>query len=289
MKYRRLVAYGCILLILIIPFQSIPSSGSFQNLSSRGVNWNPNSPPRTFEDLFFPHWFENGTYEFDVPEYMHKFKLASTNIWAKYYQYGAEKGRKASIKVSDNRGVIYWNFNNTNDVNGAPIGGPGRYKGCIEGTKLIIKITGKSLIQFGIWGSWFENIIEGGVYNITFPGKRIALYMDYYNPTNIHTFYFKASKPVYAYLFGWDGKLLSYTTEASKEGSVTEPYDATPFLVFVRPDNVEGNITVQFWMGYEEKKVDYTGVAIMAGVFILIVVVGYVYAKRSIYGKGGRK
>jgi len=287
MEHKQIIAFACISMLLLLTVQGIASNATTQKISLRAPAYNPNTPPKTFEDLFFPHWFENGTYTFSVPEYMHHFYLASTLWWAKYYQYGTEYGRPAFLKIYDNDGIVYWKDNNSQYDQ--PIGAPGNYSGAIKGTKLIISIKGKALIQFGIWGSWFENIIDGGKYNVTFPGSKIALYMDYYNPTNKHTFYFKASEPVYAYLFDASGNLIDHTEKAVKSGSVTEPYDATPFLTFVKPEGEKGNVTVQFWMNYEQKKVDYTGVGLMAGIFLLIAVVAYFYAKRSVYGKGRRK
>ncbi len=287
---RVLITFACISMLVFVPVYGVLSHTGTEKVNLRAEEYNPNSPPKTFEDLFFPHWFENGTYTFTVPEYMHRYNVALTNIWAKYYQYGAEKGRPASLEVYDDTGVVYWSFNNSNSAKGAPVGGPGRYHGTIKGNKILIKITGKSIIQFGVWGSWFENILEGGTYNITFPRKTIALYMDYYNPTNKHTFYFKASQPVYAYLFGWDGKLLSYTSKPVKEGYVTEPYDASPFLVFEQGGNESGNITVQFWMGYTpENETDYSGVFIVLGVFVAMASIAYIFSRKSIYGTNRRR
>lgn len=267
--------------------QVIPSTEGEKIIPTRAPVYNPNSPAKTFEDLFFPHWFENGTYTFNVPGYMHKFKLAETLEWAKYYQYGAENGRFAVCNITDNLGNSYGGINNT--AYGVPIGGSGRCNNSISGSKLIISVKGKIMIQFGIWGSWFENIIEGGVYNITFSGSKIALYMDYYNPTNRHTFYFKASQPIYAYLFDASGNLIDHTDKPQKEGSVTEPYDATPFLVFIRPMGIEGNITVQFWMGYKEKKLDYDGVFIVLGVFVAMATIAYIFSRKSVYGTNERR
>ena len=277
---------GVAIMIFAIFFLGIVDANS----SNKPKFYNPSERPRTFEDLFLPHWFENGTYSFDVPEYMHKHPFANTFLWAMYYQYGYEKGRKAEIKVSDDKGNVYIFTNNSNTVNGTPIGGPGRYKTPISGKEIIIKIKGKILLQFGVWGDWFEDIIEGGKYSITFSGSKIALYMDYYNPTDVHTFYFKASRPIYAYLLSWDGKLMDYIDKSVREGHLTEACDSSPFLTFIRPDGVEGNITVKFWAGYEPpKQVDYTGVLLILGIVTFMVAVAYIVSKRLVYGKRRRE
>ncbi|EDY36718.1 hypothetical protein ABOONEI_1639 [Aciduliprofundum boonei T469] len=109
--------------------------------------------------------------------------------------------------------------------------------------------------------------------------------MDYYNPTNLNTFYFKSSQPVYAYLFDAEGRLIDHTEKPVKEGSVTEPYDASPFLTFIRPNGENGNVTVQFWVGYEEKKSSPTGAFIVIGILVVIAVAMYIYAKRAVYEK----
>ncbi len=287
MHIKEIIAFACISVLLLLTVQGIAANETVEKISLRAPAYNPSTPPKTFEDLFFPHWFENGTYTFSVPEYMHHFKLAETFEWDPSYQYGYEHGKIGICNITDNLGHQYAGINNT--AYGVPVGGPGRCNNPIYGSQITIKVRGKIMIQFGIWGSWFENIIEGGKYNVTFPGSKIALYMDYYNPTNVNTFYFKASQPVYAYLFDASGNLIDHTDKAVKSGSVTEPYDATPFLTFVKPADESGNVTVQFWMSYEQKKVDYTGVGILAGIFLLIAVVAYFYAKRSVYGERGRK
>jgi hypothetical protein len=262
---------------------------SNKDASAKSLNfYNPNTLPKTFEDLFLPHWFENGTWEFKVPEYMHHFKLAFATTWSPYYYYGWNKGRKAELNITDNKGTVYVHAYNSNDANGVPIGGPGRYRGVIKGDKITINVTGKVILQFGIWGDWTENILNGGVYSLTFNAGKIALYMDYYNPTNLNTFYFKSSQPVYAYLFDAGGRLIAHIEKPLKEGSVTEPYDASPFLTFIRPNGEIGNITVQFWVGYEKKKVDYTGAFIFLGIAIAAVAISYIYAKRAVYGRRKR-
>ena len=290
---KRAVAQVCISLLLLIYIQTgllgISSGNHIENLKSDTKFYNPNERPRTFEDLFLPHWFENGTYSFDVPEYGHKYLFDFATTWAKYYQYGYEKGRKAEIKVSDDKGNVYLHTNNSNTVNGTPIGGPGLFPNKIGGSVLYVKVQGKILFQIGLHGDWVENIIEGGKYSITFSWGKVSLFMDYYNPTDVHTFYFKASKPIYAYLIGSGGELMDYIDKPVKEGHLTEAWDSSPFLTFIRPEGVEGNITVEFWAGYEPpKQVDYTGVLLILGIITFMVAIAYIVAKRSVYGKRRR-
>ena len=290
MRIMPIIAFAC---IILLTFASLSiSNKSFKNnkISTKNINfYNPYSPPKTFEDLFLPHWLENGTFTFNVPEYMHYFKLAFATTWTTYYQYGWEKGRHAILNISDNTGTVYLYAYNSNDANGTPIGGPGRYQGVIKGDKITINITGKVLLQFGIWGSWTEDILDGGTYSLTFNAGKIALYMDYYNPTNFHTFYFKSSQPLYGYLFGWDSVLLDHTDKPVKDGALTEPYDASPFLTFIRPSGQTGNVTVQFWAGYKEKKSDPAGALVVLGVAAIIFIGTYLYSKREIFGNKRRK
>ncbi len=286
MKIVSIIAFACIFILLfsLINISNLNVESNKDALAKSANFYNPNTPPKTFEDLFLPHWFENGTFTFNVPQYMHHFKLAFAFQWTQYYYYGWNKGRKAELNITDNKGTVYVYAYNSNDVNGTPIGGAGRYPGTIQGNKIIIRIVGKALLQFGIWGDWTENILNGGIYSLTFNAEKIALYMDYYNPTNLNTFYFKSSQPVYAYLFDAGGRLIDHTEKPLKEGSVTEPYDASPFLTFIRPNGESGNVTVQFWVGYEEKKSNPTGAFIVIGILVVIAVAMYIYAKRAVYG-----
>ena len=251
--------------------------------------YNTHFQPKTFEDLFLPRWLENGTYNFKVPAYMHHFNFAFATTWAKFYQYGYEKGRPAEINVSDEKGHVYLRANNSNTAGGVPIGGPGRYNGNIIGNRITIYIKGKILLQFGVWGSWTENILKGGIYNVTLNGSKIALYMDYYNPTSMNTFYFKASKRVYGYLIAADGSLQDYTDKSVKEGALTEHWDTSPFLTFIRPNGEEGNISVQFWAGYEGKKSDPMGAVVVMVILVAVIVGAYFYSKRAVYGKRGNR
>ncbi|EDY36236.1 hypothetical protein ABOONEI_2223 [Aciduliprofundum boonei T469] len=285
MKIVSIIAFACTILLLfsLINISNLNVESNKDALAKSANFYNPNTPPKTFEGLFLPHWFENGTFTFNVPQYMHHFKLAGTFEWAPYYHYGAQKGRPAILNVTDNYGNVVWHANNT--IYNQPIGASGRSKTPIKGDKIFIRVKGKVLLQFGIWGDWTENILNGGIYSLAFNAGKIALYMDYYNPTNLNTFYFKSSQPVYAYLFDAEGRLIDHTEKPVKEGSVTEPYDASPFLTFIRPNGESGNVTVQFWVGYEEKKSNPTGAFIVIGILVVIAVAMYIYAKRAVYEK----
>ena len=282
---KALVTLTVALLLFSLSAYKVAYVGANENTCQTrdyGVFYDMKSTLKTFEDLFLPHWFENCTLSFKVPEYMHHFNLAFATIWAKGYQYGYETGREAKIVISDNEGNVYLDANNS--ASGSPVGGSGQYPGAIKGDELFINVTGKIYLQLGVWGDWTENILNGGTYSLTFNAGKIALYMDYYNPTNFNTFYFKSSKPVYAYLIASNGVMQSSLDKPATKGALKEKYDSAPFLTFVRPKGVEGNITIQFWAGYEEKKSDPAGALVVLGIAAIIFIGAYLYSKRSIYG-----
>ena len=286
MKIVSIIAFACTILLLfsLINISNLNVESNKDALAKSANFYNPNITPKTFEDLFLPHWFENGTYYYRVPNYIHHLTLAYSVEWSQYYQYGWLSEKYGIFSISDNKEEIV-NFTNSNNASGVPVGGSGKLPKMINGTTLKIYVKGKIMFQLGVHGSWVENILNGGVYNFTFYASKIALYMDYYNPTNLNTFYFKSSQPVYAYLFGDDGTLLAHTKKPVKEGALTEPYDAKPFLTFIRPNGEKGNVTVQFWVGYEEKKSSPTSAFIVIGILAVIAVAMYIYAKKAVYGK----
>ncbi len=165
-------------------------------------------------------------------------------------------------------------------------GGAGRYPGSIEGDVLFINVTGKVQLLLGVWGDWTENILSGETYQINFTGGKIALYLYYYKPTPVNAFYFKSSRTIYAYLIRSDGFVQSELDKPATRGVLREKYDSTSFLTFVRPEGVEGNITIEFWAGYEEKKSDLTGLLFVVAVASIALVAAYAYSRRSLSGRG---
>ena len=281
---KTIVLISIALLLFSLGVYKISYIGSSEDIYQTkdfNIFYNTNATPKTFEDLFLPNWLENCSLSFKVPEYMHYFNLAFATTWAKAYQYGYETGREANITIADNDGNVYLAANNS--AAGVPVGGAGRYNGPIKGDVLFINVTGKIHLQLGVWGEWTENILSGGTYKINFTGSKIALYMYYYKPSTINTFYFKSSKPVYASLISADGAFQSKVAKPTTKGALKMKYDGS-FLTFEKPNGVEGNITIQFWAGYGEKKSDPTGALFVVAIMGVALIGAYIYSKKSTYG-----
>ncbi len=122
MVSKSLIAITVMLLLLVAStFLYVERDERVYLGGNHGEFYPLKSSPKSFEDLFFPHWIENCTLSLKVPEYMHHFKLAYATTWAKYYQYGYETGRDAKITITDNYGDVYLTANNS--AYGLPVGG----------------------------------------------------------------------------------------------------------------------------------------------------------------------